>query len=317
MRSVHRLRQAHSLLHQSLAPRIASSSSSALASVAVAPAAASFHSSSLASFAAPAAAGKAAGGAASAAANIPPPEGSTRWLKEGWGAPRLVPSVTAEAKVNADGLVVDQAASDAAEAADRFTLPVLHAEVREHVGSRYSRYLRQQRMRIPGIICDRSNPRQNQLLISLDRFELEKLARQYRRTLTHKVCLIKIEGQEPIKVIADELQRHAVTDELLVANWFLFKPNREQVRIKMPIVYTGTEECIGVKRGGSDQQRTHARDGRKKKHACGCVKEARVRKGAHFLCAASPSAVSLSSSATTFRACGPVTSTCRRSSTST
>lgn len=181
--------------------------------------------------------------------DAPPAPDSKRFYAEGWNQPRLVPIVSAAPKVGEDGLVSD-AASDAAEAADVNVLPILHAEVREEVGSKHSQYLRKQRMRIPGIICDRANPRQNQLLISIDRFELEKLARKYRRTIGHKVCLIKIDGQEPIKVIADELIRHAVTNELLVANWFLFKPHVEKVRIKMPIVYTGTDECIGVKRGG-------------------------------------------------------------------
>ena len=217
-------------------------------------AAAAFHSTSHTFFAAPAAkpaAGKpaASGPAGPSQLATPAEPASKRWTEEVWSQTRLVPLVAPDVKVNEEGFVSD-AASDAAEMADAHVLPVLHAEIRERVGSKYSHQLRKERLRIPGIICDRSNPRQNQLLITLDRFELEKLARKYRRTLTHKVCLIKIEGQEPIKVIADELTRHAVSNELMVANWFLFKPNKEKVRIKMPIVYTGTDDCIGVKRGG-------------------------------------------------------------------
>lgn len=104
---------------------------------------------------------------------------------------------------------------------------------------------------LAGLVADRANPRRNCLLIHMDRFELEKIARQYRRTVGHKVCLLHIEGQpEPLKVIPEEISRHAVTEELLNWNWMLFKPNMEKVKINIPLVYTGMDECIGVKRGG-------------------------------------------------------------------
>jgi large subunit ribosomal protein L25 len=257
MRAVHRMRQAPLA---ALTPFPLAACSRASPACCIATPSHQFHSSATAYLAAPAAASKPAGKPGAAAAGAagpsalltPPTPGSKRWVQEGWNAPRLVPIVNPAQKTNAEGLLVQKndAAIDAAEMAEAHVIPVLHAEVREQSGSKFSRHLRQQRMRIPGIICDRAAPRQNQLLITLDRFELEALARKFRRTMTHKVCLIEIEGQEPIKVIADELTRHPVTQELQVANWFLFKPNQEKVKIKMPIVYTGTEECIGVKRGG-------------------------------------------------------------------
>jgi len=145
----------------------------------------------------------------------------------------------------------EEAAQDAAELAASRVLPELHAEVREKVGSKHSSTLRNQRLRIPGIIQDRANPRRNQLLIDMDRFELESLCRKFRRSVRHRVCLLHIKGQaEPIKVIPEEFVRHALTHELQTVNWFLFKPNREKVRVNMPVVFTGADDCIGVKRGG-------------------------------------------------------------------
>ena len=139
-------------------------------------------------------------------------------MAEGWGAAPLVPEVLPALKSAED------AALDAAELAASLVLPVLHASVREQLGSKHSQWLRRQRLRIPGIITDRSQPRQNQLLIDIDRFELEQLCRKYRRSVGHRVCLMYVEGMaEPIKVIPDEIQRHAVTQELLVANWFIDK----------------------------------------------------------------------------------------------
>jgi large subunit ribosomal protein L25 len=207
-----------------------------------------FHASAAAALAAPAAAAAkpAAGGKGAAAASSgPPAPGSARYVREGWGQATLVPPVQPATKT------AEEAAADAAELEASRVLPELHAEVRERTGSKYSAELRGQHLRIPGIVQDRSNPRGNQLLISMDRFELEKLCRKYRRSVRHRVCLLHIKGQpEPIKVIPDEFPRHAVTQDLLACNWFLFKPRREKVRVTMPIVFTGADECIGVKRGG-------------------------------------------------------------------
>jgi len=211
-------------------------------------AAASFHTSS-AVFAAPAkpaaaaAAAPAAGGKAGPAG--PPAQDSPRWSAEGWDVTSLVPEVRPAIKT------AEEAAADAAELEAAKVLPQLHAEVREKTGSKHAAYLRRQRLRIPGIICDRSAPRQNQLLISMDRFELEQLCRKYRRSVGHRVCLLHVEGQSaPLMVIPDEIIRHAVTQELQVVNWFLFKPKQEKVRVNIPVVFTGADDCIGVKRGG-------------------------------------------------------------------
>jgi large subunit ribosomal protein L25 len=203
-----------------------------------------FHASA-AALAAPAAAVAKPAAGGKGAASGPPAPGSARYVREGWGQATLVPPVQPATKT------AEEAAADAAELEASRVLPELHAEVRERTGSKYSAELRGQHLRIPGIVQDRSNPRGNQLLISMDRFELEKLCRKYRRSVRHRVCLLHIKGQpEPIKVIPDEFPRHAVTQDLLACNWFLFKPRREKVRVTMPIVFTGADECIGVKRGG-------------------------------------------------------------------
>lgn len=226
-------------------------SSTVLASIR--PAAACFHSAPCAAAApsakpAPAAAaGKAAApGAKSAPLTGPPAVDSARWVAEGWGADKsLVPEVRPAVKS------AEEAAADAAELAASLVLPELHATIRDQTGSKHSQWLRRQRLRIPGIVTDRDNPRQNQLRIEIDRFELEQLCRKYRRSVGHRVCLLHVEGMDaPLKVIPEEIQRHAVTQELQVANFFLFQPFKHAIKVNIPIVYTGAEECLGVKRGG-------------------------------------------------------------------
>jgi len=206
-----------------------------------------FHSNAV-THAAPAskAAGKGGAAAAAAAPTGPPAPGTPQYENESWSQESLVP--TLREAVNLSG---DDASSAATEASLSNTLPTIHAEIREHRGSKTSRSLRQDKLRVPGCITDRAAPRQNQLLISLDRFELEKICRTFRRSVGHKVMWMQIEGQaEPVKVIPEEIARHPVTQEILSANFFLFKPFQEKIKVHIPIVYTGMDECIGVKRGG-------------------------------------------------------------------
>lgn len=187
---------------------------------------------------------KVAGGAGGSGAGAVPVSaatpGSTRWTSERWEVSTLVPTLKqGKLDVSHD------------HAKDPFALPLLHAQTRQNLSKYVTRKLRSELLRIPGIITDRHNPRNAALTVSFDRFELEAVCRNYGRSMGHKVVQIKLpELEKPILAIVEHVFRHTVTQEVLNISFFVFNPY-EPIKLPFfPILFTGAEECVGVKRGG-------------------------------------------------------------------
>ncbi len=120
---------------------------------------------------------------------------------------------------------------------------VLNVEVRERTGKGGAREARRQG-KIPGVLY---GGELKPVAISLDRREVNK-AMNSGKFLAHTLE-INHKGEMQM-VFAQDVQFHPVTDEPTHMDLYRVEAN-QQIRVNVPVRFTGDEVCPGIKKGGT------------------------------------------------------------------
>ncbi len=120
---------------------------------------------------------------------------------------------------------------------------VLNVEVRERTGKGGAREARRQG-KIPGVLY---GGELKPVAISLDRREVNK-ALNSGKFLAHTLE-INHKGETQM-VFAQDVQFHPVTDEPTHMDLYRVEAN-QQIRVNVPVRFTGDEVCPGIKKGGT------------------------------------------------------------------
>jgi large subunit ribosomal protein L25 len=118
----------------------------------------------------------------------------------------------------------------------------LQAQVREKTGKGSARTLRRAG-KIPAIIYGKGH---KEVLITLNQHEVQNL--QGKFTFVSTPIEIDLEGKKH-RVLPKSVLLHPVTDKVEHAD-FVFLNKGEKVRVKVPVLFTGKDKSMGLKRGG-------------------------------------------------------------------
>lgn len=120
---------------------------------------------------------------------------------------------------------------------------VLNVEVRERTGKGGAREARRQG-KIPGVLY---GGELKPVAINLDRREVNK-AMNSGKFLAHTLEITH-KGEKQM-VFAQDVQFHPVTDEPTHMDLYRVEAN-QQIRVNVPVRFTGDEVCPGIKKGGT------------------------------------------------------------------
>ncbi len=102
--------------------------------------------------------------------------------------------------------------------------------------------------RIPVVLYGKKNENHS---VSIERAEFEKHLRAIKKgTLATTPFTLKI-GKESIRAIVKEIQYHRTTYDIIHLDFMRLEGN---VKVNVPILFTGEAKCAGVKLGGEVRQ---------------------------------------------------------------